>query len=83
MTEEQQAAAVEGALAGDVQCAECKQWFNPHTVGFWIKPSFTCEPCWGSLDQDAKQARFLAAGMRWWPRRPLRSGIPQPALRTP
>jgi hypothetical protein len=52
MTEEQQAAAVEGALAGLDQCPECKQWSDD--VGL------TCARCWSSLGRDRKEIYFVA-----------------------
>jgi hypothetical protein len=47
VTEEEQAEAVEGALSGQAQCAECKKWLDPslmQVVASW--PIDTCALCW-------------------------------------
>jgi hypothetical protein len=52
--EEEQAAAVEGTLAGDSQCDKCKGWFN-NPLNLPV-----CNPCWSLMNKDAR--------MQYWQR---------------
>jgi predicted RNA-binding Zn-ribbon protein involved in translation (DUF1610 family) len=61
MTEEEQAAAVEGALAGQVQCVECKQWLDPA-----VRWAFTCPTCWARIDRTAR-TQYLHAWIEYGP----------------
>ena len=64
MTDEQQAAAVEHALRGDVRCAECGNWTDPVVMvdGFIDNHARVCPPCW---IEQAKAHQFSWMKKEW------------------
>jgi hypothetical protein len=48
MTEEEQAAAVEGVLSEQVQCSQCRQWFDESAV---LMTRDICVGCWKHISE--------------------------------